>query len=355
MKIRTVTFFKEYNCGAVLQAYALSRYLGSIGNGVEILNYDPFYESEKKTIHNAKDFLLVPYRILRERNFKSFRDKYLSLSKEVFSKQDLEDLEDCDLYITGSDQVWNPHLTHGYDDIFFLNFDTSAAKMSYSASYGRDDISEEYIGRVKEYTKEYCAVSVRENNLKECLEKVGVRAQYTVDPVFLLDADHYRSISKRCSDDRYLLIYTKSQTDDIWEFARRIAEKLNLKIIDTSKIQKMKGVDKVRPLINPPDFLGLIDGADIVLTNSFHGTAFSIIFNKNFYCLSAGKANVRLESLLSLTGLESRMIQDMDVDLQDIDYSYTNEKMDEFVSQSKVYIHEGIEKAKRYRNENNNA
>lgn len=347
MQIRIVTFFKERNCGAVLQAYALTKYLEKTGNIVEILNYDPFYGKKYGTANIVKRIILSGVHFIQNCKFKNFRNKNLNLSEKIISAEEIHRLPSCDLYITGSDQVWNPYLTDGYDDIFFLNFITDAKKMSYSASYGREDFSEEYLNTIKRFIKDYLAVSVRESSFCEVLTDAGIKANYTVDPVFLFDKAFYKAIERKSKYSNYCLIYTKSETDDIWEYARIIAEKRNLKIIDTSKIKKMPGVYKTNPLIDPYDFLGLIDGADIVLTNSFHGTAFSIIYNKEFYCMSAGDANARLVSLLSHTGLTNRMISGKSFEIKTIDYNYANKRIKEFAESSKEYLASSLKAVKR--------
>lgn len=348
MKIRTVTFFKENNSGAVLQAYALSHYLALLGNDVEILNYDPFWSGRIKDSNSLKDrvkaVLLYPHHKNVGRKYRLFRENFLSMTPIVRSVEDIEELSDCDVYIAGSDQIWNPYLLGCMDDIFFLNFTTNARKMSYAASYGRDDFSEEYLKKVAQLTSDYSSISVRENNFKTALNPlVGQDVECVSDPVFLLNAEEYRRIKKEPKLSGYLLIYTKSYTDDIWEYARYIARKRNLKIVDTSKIFKKKGVNFVRANIGPEDFLGLIDGADFVLTNSFHGTAFSIILEKNFYALSAGAANARIESLLEHLDLKDRqIIKGANFEISDIDYNKIAQQRLKYTGMARSFLEKSL-------------
>lgn len=348
MKIRVVTFFKGSNSGAVLQAFALSHYLTSLGNDVEMLNYDPFWSGRIRNSNRVQDkvksVLLRPYHKIVSKKYELFREKFLSMTPIVKSVDNVENLSDCDLYIAGSDQIWNPYLLGGMDDIFFLNFMTKAKKMSYAASYGRDDFSEKYLKKVAQLTCNYCSISVRENNFKTALNPfVEQEVESVPDPVFLLNAEEYRRIKKQQKFSRYLLIYTKSYTDDIWEYARYIAKKKNLKIIDTSKILRKKGVDFVKPNIGPEEFLGLIDGADFVLTNSFHGTAFSIILEKNFYTLSAGVANARIESLLDNLGLKERQIVGgLDFEISDVNYCEIEEQRLKYVDAARKYLERNL-------------
>lgn len=327
MKIRIVTFINENNSGAVLQAFALSKYLEQLGNAVEVVDYDPHSKKRTKKLGlNLRKLVLCIHHYIVTNKFDQFRKKYIKLTAKVNSVRELERMDDCDLYIAGSDQIWNPHLTEGMDDIFFLNFKTNARKISYAASYGREDFSDPYISDVIKLTSDYEYISVREEDFRtELSRKTSRKIQCVPDPVFLLDVCEYRSIEKKQRLPKYLLIYTKSHTDDIWDYAEYIAKKLELKIVDTSKFIKKKGVDYNKSRIAPEDFLGLIDGAEVVLTNSFHGTAFSILLHKNFYTLSAGAANTRIAFLLETLGLSNRQLSDMDFEIETIDYNVADE------------------------------
>ena len=316
MRIRIVTFHRALNCGAVLQTYALCTFLKGLGHRVEVLNYVPDWMrgavSPIRAGHGINGFLLTPYRAIIRRCFDAFLKKNIPLTKLVRTADDISRLPECDLYITGSDQVWNPEITHGLDELYLLRFPTNAVKMSYAASYGMNNVPEEFAKAIAPALRDFRAVSVREHALQAALEKAGLSSVKTVlDPVFLLTQEQWEAVSGSAHMSDYVLIYTKSRITKEREIAHELAVRYGLQVIDTSAIIRKQHVNRTMPSIGPREFLGLIKNARFIVTNSFHATAFSVIFKKDFYVLAPGKYSVRQESLLNDVGLKSRIITEL--------------------------------------------
>jgi len=315
MIIHIITFQRTKNCGAALQAYATNAFLRKNGHHAVIVDYCPkwmksshlFSSQNAKQI--AKNWLLYPHFKMMAQKFKKFVDQYCVVTKEVTRPEDIPALGPCDMYITGSDQVWNTEITRGVDEGYLLLFETSSKKISFAASCGWDDLDDQMLNPIVEAVKQYAAVSVRERKLAEALQSRGIHQVKAVwDPVFLLDAEAYKKILKKTKLEKYVLIYTKEESQAIREIADKVAKHEHLKIVDMSKVLKKWPADYVRPNYGPREFLGLFSNADYVVTNSFHGTAFSIIFRKNFYSVLDGKRTIRIKSLLEDAGLENRMV-----------------------------------------------
>ncbi len=344
MRIRIVTFHRALNCGAALQAYALSQYLSNCGHEVEVLDYIPKWMREATSpVHKhmrPKEVLLLPHRSLLYQRFYSFVNKNIPLTKTIFNTSDIVSLQDCDMYITGSDQVWNPEITKGLDLLYTLDFETNAKKMSYAASYGMNDMTDEVIAQLLPKLSDYCAVSVREYPLATAISNAGFKNVETVlDPVFLLNRFEWERVSKPAELKNYVLIYTKAAITKEREIAHQLATRYGLKVIDTSKIIKQQYVDRTMPNIGPREFLGLIKNARFVVTNSFHGTALSIVFRKNFYSLTAGKHSVRIESILNEFGLQERLIDDLPSKEQDmVNYQACERIIQERITASKSFL-----------------
>lgn len=346
MNINIITFQRTYNCGAALQAYALSRYLEEHGHNVSIVDYRPKWVEQYKvsikrlfSAFSVKDLLLYPYHLLIDYKFSSFVKKYCKMTPIVKSVEDIVRLEKCDIYVTGSDQVWNSEITKGIDRGYLLDFKTDAKRISYAASCGWD--LEEDIDDIVKVVRNYDGISVREHSLEKALKSKGVENVIAVwDPVFLLDADCYYKMLTKAKYKNYVLLYLKHESEELRAFAAKIAQEKNLQVVDMSKIIKQWPADRTSPVFGPLEFLGLIESAEYVVTNSFHGTAFSIIFRKNFYSFGAGSRTTRLSSLLEDVRLNNRMLtrcEDVTA-IEEIDYSKYEDIINEHVNNSREFL-----------------
>ena len=370
MKIGILTFHYAHNCGACLQAFALKQYLLNQNQTVEILNYKnpkirDLYPPKLKVKFLLYDFkhpkelgkkitLLRNYRFghsewkRQYRKFENFIDKYLLESNATeLSESEIKQL-DYDLFIAGSDQIWNKTLTGGYDKIYLLNFETKAKKAYYAASCGSNELPEEDLkafGNV--FIKNNRYSSVREPAFASFLSKTfNYNIPSVVDPCFLLSKSDYNkifSLDKATQSKKYLFAYFISEKNKrIRDMVYVIANALGLDIIE---FHYRKGRDLNKPYqtsdMGPEEFLKYIYNAEFVITNSFHGTVFSIMFEKQFY--SVYDEDARKDNLLAKTNLSSRHIKDFTgVDLnQKIDFSKVN--LDDYSLSSKDFLNKIIE------------
>lgn len=336
MKIGILTFHYAHNCGASLQAFALKEYLKSKGQDVSIVNYRNekiynLYPKRLKVKFIPYDFkhpkelgkkikLKCDYRYGRRewkqqyKKFDSFIDKFLlDGNDEPIRKDEIGGLN-YDVFVAGSDQIWNSHLTGGLDDVYLLNFDTNAHKFFYAPSSGSDEINKKELPAFESvFANKY--VSAREPSLAAFLSNQFKRnVPSVVDPCFLLSApDYVKMFSLNASNGlpkkKYLFAYFISERNKrIREMVYVIANALNLEIVEFH-YRKDRDMNKKYQTgdMGPAEFLKYIYNADFIVTNSFHGTVFSIMFNKQFY--SVYEEDARKENLLKATGLSDRHIK----------------------------------------------
>ena len=359
MRIGILTFHNAHNCGACLQAYALKKYLENKGHDSAIIDYqneaiNNFYPKKKKislSLYNFKHLhdIFKKYRLWKNIRYgsKSWSTQYAKF--DTFIKEELLDQRyimvdfnqlhrlNIDLFIAGSDQIWNKKLTKKHDDAYFLNFDTNALKCFYAASNGYDKIPDEDIIFYKSALRDRSIfISTREallaNDLSIILKK---RVTSVVDPCFLLDSEEYIKLTKKVrkhstmvSKKPYVFLYQINETNrSLTKAARIIADALNIGIVEFhyDKTREYKK-DFQRSDFGPLDFLDLIINANFVITNSFHGIVFSLIFKKQFYSIYSKDS--RKDNLLKQFKLDSRHIINLSqIDLNKrIDYSQTDIK-----------------------------
>lgn len=366
MLIKTITCHEVYNHGATLQAYALMRYLTKQGHDVEIINYKPPYLSRHYQLsavnHPAWDknimmraiYLIAkfPGRLLslkRKRNFDRFTEKYLQITpmKYASNEQLKENLPIADRYICGSDQIWNCLFANGKDPAFYLDFvPKNKRKISYAASFATEQIPEESIDFVKKKINNLDCISVRESSGIKILESLDIHSgTQVVDPVFLLDPIEWDELCKEQINEKYLLIYDFDKNDLIMKIAIQIAKERDLKIYSINNYQ-CNYADKNFPFAGPDIFLSLIKNAQFVISNSFHATAFSIIFSKEFLVVNRReKINTRMEDLLGSLGLKGILVgaeMDKTCSNSSINYSSVNKKMNALILNSKEFLSKTI-------------
>ena len=350
MFIRTVTFQRANNYGAAMQTYALAKYLTDIGNRVEILDYcpnwmqeidSPFYGFLRKP--SLENFLLLPSKMIKRQKFLKFLSGFSNVGKSLSDKAELAQLSDCDMYVAGSDQIWNPEITDGLDDVYLLNFPTTAIKISYAASCGLDELSDRLVQAVANKVASFRGISVREHSLEGRLKDWGIsKAIGVLDPTFLLDREDYKNIELVPKHSNYLLIYTMFQSQKLRQLAKRVADYYGLQIVEVAA-RKEWPADYVEAFAGPREWLGLIDKADFVITNSFHGAALSINYRKNLYVMKAENRSSRIHSMLNDFGMEDRFVQDDDVENLAItytDYEKYEGRIAQRVEESKMFLKE---------------
>lgn len=341
---KDVTFITVHvgeNFGSNLQAIATSETLKSIGCTPLLINYIPQRVSKKYYWKTAfKNPVRLVWRIFRAPVFyknhniyDKFLAKYCAMSKPIYDGDDfVEKCPKADVYITGSDQVWNSHHNQGFNSRYYFD-GIDGKKVAYASSFGVSKLPEHEYDEAKRLLKNYSFISVREKSGKEIVETMGYQAVQLLDPTFMLDAEGWEKYSsKRVVSDPYILVYIPYNIVDkdlIYKSVRRIAEKKILKVVTFSwGWMKDKYADITIRFANPGDFLSLMIYADYVITNSFHGTAFSINLNKQFWVYMPTGFSTRISSILDLCGLKGRLLDQLITDEQVdnyVDYEPVNE------------------------------
>ena len=328
MKIGIITFHCADNYGAVLQTAALYQKLKELfdSSDIYIVDYRPDSIVKPYTLIKAKNtyqlvasIFQLPFSLWRKYNFNKFRDSFFQLLN-------LRNIDYLDFLVCGSDQIWNSEITGGIDPYFFGVIEGFKGKViAYAASDG-GDLTNININSIQPFLARFEFVSVRERTMLASLEKYCKDISVALDPVFLPDITFWQKIASRQKYGNYILIYQLSRNDRLLEDAYQLAAQTGKRLIEIGygfpykRILKIK--HKILPIVSLPDFLSLFIHADYILTNSFHGTAFSIIFNKPFctYIVDNDKKNKRIEDLLSDIGLRNRCVTQINK-LEKIDYN----------------------------------
>ena len=360
MIIKTITCHDVYNLGASLQAYALQKYLQSEGHDVEIIDYKPDYLSghfnlwgvgnpiyNKPIIKQLYLAAKLPGRLKalkRKKVFDQFTHQYLRLTKRYHSNEELKaDPPVADLYIAGSDQIWNTLFPNGKDPAFYLNFvPQGKKKISYAASFATKEIADGWTPFVKKMLANLDAVSVREKSSLPLLSSLGRPDGVAVcDPVFLLDRNEWEKIMNKTVslDEDYILTYDFENNPTIKEITQNIKKEKGYKIYNVGPF-KMNYADKNFVNAGPLEFLSLVKHSSFVISNSFHATAFSLIFQKNFCVVNRKEGiNERMASLLVDFHLKDKLADSYNNNLIiDIDYNLVKDKINKMVFLSKHYL-----------------
>ena len=315
MKIGIITMHRVLNCGSALQAYALQYVLQKKGHDVELIDYvypneyhKSFYTvSDNRLLTKILKMIRYPiqtckriyYNKIRHKDFIKFYNKYYNLSDIQYRTR--ESLKNnppqYDVYISGSDQIWNPRYVHA-DTSYMLSFVHNVNKIAYSSSFSVNLIPDEYKDTYAKALIEYKHIALREKSGCDIIKSlINKSATYVLDPTLLLTPEQWRPIAEESSihiDGPYLLVYVLGYSWNPYPYVVDLLKKIQiqtqLKIVflrfDLSELENFRGLNyKVIYRINPAIFISLFSNATLVLTDSFHGTAFSANFNIPFYSL----------------------------------------------------------------------
>ncbi len=347
MKIAVITLHRVFNYGSILQTYATQKILEKLGNEVEIIDYITEQRTNKRLFFSVpeklknsfiKKYVFLFFRsisiIIRKYTFGSFMKKYINLTKEKYiSIKDLkENPPKANVYIVGSDQVWNSKYNEGIDEGFFLRFVSNVPKISFSSSFGKKKLDDWEIEKTQKYLSEFKNLSVREDSAVKIIENLGMNAECIIDPTLqLTKSDWEKLASNRLIKDKYILLMLLYGEDNgATEYARKLADQKGMKLVKISwETKKPTDIDILMTHRSPQDFLSLFLNAECIVTNSFHGLAFSINLNKEFMIFPRNEFNSRIENLLQLTGLTNRMIVDKNkFEFESINYEKVNKIID---------------------------
>lgn len=358
MKIGIFTFHCAHNFGAVLQAYALQCYLEKLNNEVYLIDYRPKYLVRSYRKHSIRHwFSKSPIRTIkkiftepflfnkREKLWNKF-ESFINVKLHLYPYSTNADYPKFNLFILGSDQIWNPKLTNGTFDKVFLGEGITSKKIAYAASMGFFKPNSEEKNILSIFLKELSAVSVREKELnKILLPVVGPNLSVVCDPVFLLSKAEWE---KECvvvhHRKPYVLCYNLLDSNDCEIQANQIARKLGYDVITItgSPIMFKRGKHYYQTL-SPIEFVSYFKEANFVVTSSFHGTAFALIFQKEFYSIGLKHNAGRILSLLSILGLERRLLDTLtNEEIDMIDYTHVTDLLGKYIADSKEFLHRSL-------------
>lgn len=321
-KVGIITFHAAHNYGSCLQAYAIKRTYENLGAECEIINfrtpaqkdqYTPLTKRKgiKYILKNA--FFLLTYSARKRKylNFENFISEYLLSGQREYNSLDelMTEPPLYDLYVCGSDQIWNT-APNDASMAYFLPF-ASGRKVSYAPSFGQ--LGEiEHKEEITNYLKSFDLLSVREERGKELVkEMTGLDVEILVDPTMLLDKSEWDSlVSDRKIKEDYIFFYSLFSTKEMIKEVRAIASALHLKVVVSNVSNQndiFAGFTKQTDA-GPREFLSLIKHAKLIITSSFHGSVFSIIYEKPFLAYG-GMGDKRISTLLEKTGLEECAIR----------------------------------------------
>ena len=264
----------------------------------------------------------------------------MTLTEQTSSKIN----EKYNLFITGSDQVWNASLTNG-DLMYFLSFVQDKNKrVSYAPSFGNSAFPEKLYDSVSNLLKSYKAISVREQSGAEFVQKLTDREVETVlDPTLLLNAGEWKTkFEFKPQIEHYILVYFPHDKTKVFGFVKKLKEKTGLPVVYLSISPRRQSGVKTIYDASPDEFLGWVYYADYVVTGSFHGTAFSLNMRKEFFYEPSGEGS-RIDNLVKLTQTEYRSIDNTDVLQSSIDYEIVEDILEKEKNKSKMWLKRAIE------------
>jgi hypothetical protein len=344
----------------MLQAYALQQKIKTLGFECENIDYRKIgvirmpafnWDNIKNPIAFLKSLLryfLLPKK--RAKAHRAFSKEYLSLSTKYYDKgANLQSLNDeYDAFIVGSDQVWNTKLISN-DPVFFFDFvNQTRKKLAYAASFGHI-----YPTSDKLYNKilDFDHIAVRELSAKKFLaENFNCQSTVTLDPVFLLSPEMWNNIALPPKNDKpFIFCYVMKNDPYIDDFCMELSRKHNLEIIKIASVSNLMLRERFKRMklvfnAGPREFLGYMKKAEIVVTSSFHGAAFSVIFKKQFYSIldnGLENKNARIESLHNLLNIPNRVIsigQKKIIENEHIDFTKTEKLLKLEIQRSNRFI-----------------
>ncbi len=343
MKIAVITRHAVFNYGSVLQTIATSRVIESLGHQCQIIDYRRDDEDYRKIATvllqnnpkwNSSFLRRTVYKVLQSPKFYVMGKHFEKLRKDAFpvsiryanAEQLHRNKPQADIYLTGSDQVWGPIGGDIYDPAFFLSFTDDTDKcVSYAASFGKTDFTDELLAQFQTYLCRYDHITVRERSAVEIIRNMGIEnVQQVLDPTLLIPAEEWSRMSRDSFPEKYILVYQLHNDPNMLKYAYALAEKTGLPLVTMSSTAQHLSHKGSKHVFLPSlsQWLGYIKNATFMLTDSFHGTAFAINFGTQFVNVLPKGTATRNQSILELTGLSHRVVTDYN------DFSFVDEQID---------------------------
>ncbi len=366
MNICTITCQNADNHGARLQAYALAEYLRQQGHEPQVIDYRPAYMTYRGKMwwwpgRSLRDWgkllLQVDERrrdLQRHHAFVDFSNRYIPLTPYIYNS--VADLQahapEAELYICGSDQIWNTTFPNGTDPAYYLDFGKAKTRrISYAASFATDALVAGTEQFVSEHLARLDAISVRERSALSILEGLHLQGTHVLDPVFLLSSRYWTEMAERWVGEhgmaatiegkRYILVHDFMRDPTIKAVAKRLARLTGAEIWQVSPRPLHYGKRFFRTT-GPEQFLWLIRHAACVVSNSFHVTAFSLLFQRDVFVVNRGDGlNNRMADVLQRFGIAHRLVDTTTPDallLQHIDYAHVTAEIDRQATASKQWL-----------------
>lgn len=353
MKVSILTFQFAHNYGALLQAYALKKYIECLGHIVNIAPYYPEWAQKEYAISpfakglsarkRVRLAIQYPRRKLLARAFHLFQEENLGLHKTFSTIKELEDyLNKFDCVIFGSDQIWNDRITGDTNAYYGGNITTT--RISYAASLGSFSLTPKQEQKLNFFLPRFKAISVREYTTEEKLKELIDKPIKTVtDPVFMLNSKEWEALCKPIAvNSRFMFLYFLHQDQYLLDHAIQYANEHGLTIYEAHPtLARFNRGCKVLSYVGPQEFLWLIKNAECICTNSFHAVSFCVIFKKKVLHIPNPDSPERTVSLLSHFGIDvdCPAVSVPLYDLKKYDYSL----LDNSIYNSKEFLKQAIE------------
>lgn len=354
LRVCGVTFDHTTNYGSCFQAYALKTMIEKIevGEG-EKCSYDliPIRKCHDYPDRRIQTIIIKPWLELHRRQFIPFEKQYMSYAPCTYISH-IDALNDLyDAFICGSDVIWNPDFNFGLG-AYYLDFARKYA-FSYAASFGRALINEKDYGQIGAKLSKLQSISIREKSgasiAGNCTRKP---VQVVVDPVLLLGQPEWDQVAARSQKKKpYVFAYTTHLNDTFSAYMEQIKKQTGLDIVVATCGPKQALKQGMIQVQTPQRWLQLLRDAEYVVTNSFHATAFSVLYHKKFFTVVHGEKakgiNVRMYDFLNGLGLEERMYSSVPdkIDTSDVNYDGVDEKIEALRAESIAYLQRNLEAA----------
>ncbi|MDD5933945.1 MAG: polysaccharide pyruvyl transferase family protein [Clostridiales bacterium] len=366
MKVGVVTFHNAHNYGASLQTWALQKVLKNLGTDPCVVHYHPdiidrlYVAPKQNTFKKKMKYLLkkkyrarVKTQVYKNKRYCEFINNNFKLVGDFKTYEELKNANlGLDAYITGSDQVWNSDHTDGFDPAYLLDFaEPSAKKISYAASVGREYILPQYRDQFAESLKTYTSISVREASARPAIESLTDKpVEVVLDPTLLLNKEDYEELKKPglFEGQRYIFVYMMEANKELVQFANRLSVALGIPVVQRKPSPIFRNELGSYYTDTAAEFLSEIENAEYVLTNSFHATVFSLIYEKPFISMLHTSTGARTSDLLKSVGLESHIVYQTkdfhDIHQFDIvDKEQLRERIHELQKTSYDFLHRALE------------
>jgi hypothetical protein len=372
MKIGIITIHRSPNYGACLQSYGLYTFLKNKGYDVEIIDLlrptHTEYNQSKKYVPYRREQLSIIQKIIKsllgispkkrlltneaQLKFESFNNQ-IRYSRTYYSIDELyKNPPEYDIYITGSDQLWNPTMKFCIEPYFLTFVKNGGRKISYATSIGIEKLENNEKEDFSKWLSEYYSISVREKSGKGLLsELVTSSVTQVADPSFLLEPSQWKNIIVPSKiEESYILLFTLNYNRELIEFCNRLRKESGKRLVYLCLYQPIDVSNLVDIVIDdagPQEFLGYINSADMVITNSFHGTVFSLILDAGnifSYVPSSQKRGKRITDLLDTYNLSDHVLHDdlsisyKELEGRSIDKNFVSEKMNNERRRSQEYL-----------------